>query len=128
MSLYSRVMVYDGYCNLCSGWARFTTRHPITPPFTLVAMQSDAGRAMLREQGIDPENPATFLLIDHGRVLTDSDGAIHVMASVGGAWRLVQALRVVPKVWRDALYRVLARHRYRWFGRRETCYLPGMEE
>jgi len=121
-------MVYDGYCHLCSGWALFMARHPVTPPFTHVAMQSEAGRALLVEQGIDPDDPATFLVLDRGQVLKDSDGAIHVMGALGGAWRIVYALRVVPKRWRDALYRLLARNRYRWFGRRETCYLPGMQD
>jgi len=125
---FRRVLVYDGYCHVCSGWARFMARHPITPPFTLVAMQSDAGRALLREHGIDPEDPATFLVLDYGRVLTDSDGAIHVVAALGGLWRLMYVARGVPKPWRDGLYRLLARNRYRWFGRRTVCYLPGMRD
>jgi predicted DCC family thiol-disulfide oxidoreductase YuxK len=128
MNPVERIMVYDGFCNICSGWARFMSRHPIAPPFRHVAMQSEAGRALLTEKGIDPEDPATFLVLDRGLVLTDSEGAIHVMASLGGAWRLAHALRVMPKVWRDGLYRVLARNRYRWFGKRETCYLPGMKD
>jgi predicted DCC family thiol-disulfide oxidoreductase YuxK len=121
-------MVYDGYCNVCTGWTRFMLRHPISPPFTLVAMQSEAGRTLLSAQGIDPEDPSTFLVFDQGRVLRESDGAIHVMASLGGVWRMVHALRAIPKRWRDAIYRLLARNRYRWFGKRTVCYLPGMKD
>jgi len=120
-------MVYDGYCHLCSGWAQFMGRHPVTPPFAHVAVQSEEGRALLIGHGIDPDDPATFLVLDEGLVLTDSDGAIHVMASLGGAWRMARVLKGVPKAWRDGLYRLLARNRYRLFGKRATCYVPGVE-
>jgi predicted DCC family thiol-disulfide oxidoreductase YuxK len=76
------------------------------------------------EYGIDPEDPVSFLVLDRGRHFTESDGSIHMVAAMGGPWRLVSVARVIPKSWRDWLYRLLARNRYRWFGRRSTCYLP----
>ncbi len=118
-----RAIVYDGYCNLCSGWARFHSRHPAEPPFALIAMQSDLGRALLSGNGIHADDPTTFLVIDQGRCLTQSDAAIHVVAQLGGVWRLFGIFRIIPQQWRDALYRLLARNRYRWFGKRSTCYL-----
>jgi predicted DCC family thiol-disulfide oxidoreductase YuxK len=120
----TRVIVYDGHCYLCSGWARFHARHPTVPPFSLVAMQSDNGRALLSANGIDPADPATFLVIDRGRCMTDSDAAIHVVTALGGAWKSVEIVRILPRAWRDAAYRLVARNRYRWFGKRTTCYLP----
>jgi predicted DCC family thiol-disulfide oxidoreductase YuxK len=119
-----RVVVFDGICNVCSGWVRFLERHRIEPPFKLVAMQSTRGKLLLEEYGIDPEDPATFLVLDQGRQFTQSDGAIHVISALGGVWSLFEAARVIPKAWRDSIYRLLARNRYRWFGRRATCYLP----
>ena len=119
-----RVVVFDGLCNVCSGWVRFLERHRIEPPFKLLPMQSTQGKLLLAENGIDPEDPATFLVLDRGRQFTQSDGAIHVITALGGFWSIVEAARVIPKAWRDSLYRVLARNRYRWFGRRATCYLP----
>jgi predicted DCC family thiol-disulfide oxidoreductase YuxK len=124
MSPAERVLVFDGFCHLCSGWARFMARHPVTPPFRLVAMQSDEGRKLLVAHCIDPEDPSTFLVIDAGQVRRESDGAIHVVTVLGGAWRCFAIARVVPRGLRDALYRLLARNRYRWFGRRQVCYLP----
>jgi predicted DCC family thiol-disulfide oxidoreductase YuxK len=87
-------------------------------------MQSDAGKALLVEYGIDPDDPATFLVLDQGRRFTESDAAIHVIAALGIPWRIINVTRIVPRRWRDALYRLLARNRYRWFGRRSACYLP----
>ncbi len=69
------------------------------------------------------EDPATFLVLDQGRQFTDSNAAIHTIAALGGIWRFADAARVVPKTWRDSLYRLLARKRHRRFGRRSTCYL-----
>ena len=87
-------------------------------------MQSAEGKALLVEYGIDADDPTTFLVLDRGLVLTQSDASIHIMAAMGGLWRLVITARVIPRSWRDWLYRLLARNRYRWFGRRSTCYLP----
>ena len=112
--------------HVCSGWIGFLDRHRIDPPFRLLPMQSAAGKALLVQYEIDPEDPATFLVLDQGRRLTESDASIHMIAALGGLWRIAELARVVPAArWRDAAYRCLrARNRYRWFGRRSTCYLP----
>ncbi|HEV2270242.1 MAG TPA: DCC1-like thiol-disulfide oxidoreductase family protein [Steroidobacteraceae bacterium] len=119
-----RIIVYDGYCHLCSGWARFHHRHPTTPPFDLVAMQSRRGRELLTIHGVDPDDPTTFLVLDGGMTFTQSDAAIQVMIASGGLWRLASLARWVPSRLRDGVYGVVARNRYRWFGKRTSCYLP----
>lgn len=120
----ARVIVFDGICHVCSGWVRFLSRHRIDPPFQLIPMQSAAGKALLVEYGIDPEDPATFLVLDQGERFTESDASIHVISALGGPWRVFNVARIVPRRWRDALYQILARNRYRWFGRRSVCFLP----
>ena len=119
-----RLMIYDGFCHLCSGGARWVQRRRIEPPFRLVPMQSELGRTLLAEHGYDPDDPLTFLVLDRGRSLTQSDAWIHLIAAAGGGWRLIHAARVIPRGWRNSVYRLIARNRYRWFGRRDTCYLP----
>ena len=121
---HARVIVFDGLCHVCTGGVRFLARRRIEPPFELIAMQSSEGKALLRQHGIDALDPTTFLVLDRGIVLTQSDASIHIMVAMGGLWRLMLVARVIPRAWRDALYRLLARNRYRWFGRRDTCYLP----
>jgi predicted DCC family thiol-disulfide oxidoreductase YuxK len=120
----SRIIVFDGICHVCTGGMRFLARRRIDPPFTLITMQSAEGKALLGQFGIDSEDPATFLVLDRGLALTQSDASIHITGAMGGLWRLVAIARVIPRSWRDWLYRLLARNRYRWFGRRSTCYLP----
>ena len=119
-----RSVVFDGLCHLCTGWARFLQRHPSRPPFRLIPMQSDAGRTLMAAQGFNPDDPLTFLVLDAGRCFTESDATIHLLASAGGAWRLVRAARLIPRGLRDAAYGLIARNRYRWFGRRSSCYVP----
>jgi predicted DCC family thiol-disulfide oxidoreductase YuxK len=119
-----RVVVYDGYCRVCSGGARFFERFRVTPPFLLLPSQGAQGRELLVQHQIDPDDPSTFLVLDRGQVYIASDASIHMMVAMGGPWRLAKIARIVPRAWRDAAYRMLARNRYRWFGRRATCYLP----
>jgi predicted DCC family thiol-disulfide oxidoreductase YuxK len=120
----ARVIVFDGMCHVCTGGVRFVRWLRVDPPFQLIPMQSVAGRAILVDHGIDPEDPTTFLVLDQGERYTESEASIHVIAALGGLWRVVHIARLVPRSWRDALYRLLARNRYRWFGRRGACYLP----
>ena len=98
-----RIIVYDGFCHLCSGWARFHHRHPAKPPFDLVAMQSQRGRELLTSHDVDPDDPTTFLVLDGGKTFTQSDAAIHVMIASGGLWRLALLARWVPRRLRDGL-------------------------
>jgi predicted DCC family thiol-disulfide oxidoreductase YuxK len=119
----NRIVVFDGLCNLCSGGARWLQDHQAQLPFRLVPMQSELGRMLLTQHGCDPDDPLTFLVLDGSRCLTQSDAWIHLVTAAGRGWRMANAARVVPRPWRDAVYRLIARNRYRWFGRRKTCYL-----
>src|SRR3546814_5037481 len=84
---------------------------------------------LLAEHRLEPDDPMSFLLLDAAGARTDSDAISAVLARLGGAWRAARLLRLVPRWLRDPLYRRLARNRYRWFGRREACYLqPAAEQ
>jgi predicted DCC family thiol-disulfide oxidoreductase YuxK len=122
-----RAVVFDGYCHVCTFGVRIMLKHRIDPPFALITMQSDRGQALLVEHGIDVNDPTTFLVLDGGLALTQSDGVLHILREIGGIWRFVALGRVLPKSWRDWLYDVLARNRYKWFGRRAECYVPPTE-
>ena len=125
---HNRIAVFDGLCNLCSSGARWFLHHPSEPPFDLVPMQSDLGRTLLTQYGYDPDDPLTFLVLDGERCLTQSDAWIHLVTAAGGGWRLASAARIIPRSLRDVVYRLIARNRYRWFGRRKTCYLAPPSE
>lgn len=88
-------------------------------------MQTTTGHDLLVHHGIDPHDPVSFLLLEQGRAYTDTDAIARVLLSFGSGWGLIARLmRLVPRPIRDASYRWLARNRYRFFGRREVCFVP----
>jgi predicted DCC family thiol-disulfide oxidoreductase YuxK len=118
------IIVFDGVCHLCSGWVQFLLRRDRRGRYRFASMQSDSGRALLRTHGLDPDTPVSMLLLEGERARTDSDAILAVVEGLGGAWRAVRVFRLLPGVLRDPLYRWIARHRYRLFGRRSQCWLP----
>ncbi|WP_394001466.1 thiol-disulfide oxidoreductase DCC family protein [Luteimonas sp. WGS1318] len=118
------IVVFDGVCALCNGWVRFLLRHDRRTGFRFAAMQDAVGRDLLHAHGIDPADPVSFLLVDGEAAWHDSAAVIEVLRRLGGGWRLAVLLRIVPRRLRDAGYRLLARQRYRLFGRHEACMVP----
>ena len=122
------VIVFDAQCVLCSANAQFVLKHDRREHFRLASMQGEVGAALFRRFGIDPADPETIILVDGDGVRLNSDAVIAIYAGLGWPWRAVAALRLVPRVLRDPVYRWVARNRYRLFGRRETCWLPTAEQ
>jgi predicted DCC family thiol-disulfide oxidoreductase YuxK len=117
------IIVFDGYCVMCSGFARFVLRHDRRGQFRLVPAQSGLGRALYVHYGLDPVDYETNILIEDGVALFKAEGSIRITERLSFPWRLAGALRVLPRAWREALYDVVARNRLRIFGKREHCYV-----
>lgn len=128
MKAESAVIVFDGVCALCSRWVRFLLRFDRKGRYRFAAMQGEQGRRLLEAHGLDPDDPLSFLLVEGGTAYTDTDAIVRVISGLGGVWRLAGVARWIPKALRDRGYRWLARNRYRWFGRHETCFLPTLEQ
>lgn len=121
------IVVFDGVCHLCNGWVDFILRHDRRVGYRFAAMQSARGQALIAAQGYRTDSLPTLLLFEDGRCRTHTDAIIRIVSSFGGAWRLAQAARVAPPLVRDPLYRLIARNRYRMFGRRDSCRVPPAE-
>lgn len=122
------IILFDGICVLCTANARFVLRHDRRGHFRLASVQSAAGQALCRRFGVDPDNPDTMLVIEGERAWRDSDGVLAIAEGLGWPWRALGMLRVVPRRWRDAAYRRIARSRYRLFGRHDVCWVPSPEQ
>ena len=123
------ILVFDGDCVLCSRSVAFVLRHDRDKRYRFATTQSATGRDLLLAHGLDPQNPTSVLLIEHATTVTQSAAMLRVLAGFGGGWRVLGAcLHIIPRFLRDPLYRWVARHRYRWFGRRDTCYLPAAQD
>jgi predicted DCC family thiol-disulfide oxidoreductase YuxK len=121
------LIVFDGQCVLCSANAHFVLRRDRRRVFRLTHAQSALGLALYRHFGLHSDEHGTMLVIRDGRLLTHSDAAIAIGEGLGWPWRAAQVATLVPRPLRNLLYRWIARNRFRWFGRRETCWLPAPE-
>jgi predicted DCC family thiol-disulfide oxidoreductase YuxK len=123
------ILVFDGVCVLCSHSVQFVLRHDREKRYRFATTQSDRGRELLHAHGLDPQRSLSVLLVDHGAGYTESAAMLRVLTGFGGAWKaLGLCLRIIPRLLRDPVYRWIARNRYRWFGQRQTCYLPQPED
>ncbi len=122
------VILFDGVCNLCNASVDFILRHDPAARFHFAALQSEVGRRILLNAGLPVEGIDALVLWQDGRVYTASDAVLRIACGLRFPWCLLSALIVFPRSWRDATYRWVARYRYRWFGRRDTCRLPTPEE
>lgn len=119
------VIVFDGDCVLCSEGARFVMRHDRGGRHRLAVVQSPLGRALYAHYGLDPDR--TNLLLADGRALTRWDAVLGVARGLGAPWSWLAVTRVLPRALRDRGYGLLARNRFRWFGRRALCFRPQPE-
>jgi predicted DCC family thiol-disulfide oxidoreductase YuxK len=118
------LIIFDGECVLCSGSAQFVLRHDVAGAFRLLAAQSPLGDALYRHYGLDPADYETMILIENGVAYVKSEAALRIARGLGLPWSLAAIFRIVPRSLRDALYMLVARNRFRWFGRREVCFRP----
>ena len=121
----SHIVVFDGMCRLCSSLVDFITARDPRNVFTFFPMQSPRGQVLLVQHGVSIDQVDTFLLITNGGALVRSDAAIAIAAHLRRPWNLLTVLRYLPRPIRDWVYSFVARNRYRWFGKRATCKLPG---
>jgi predicted DCC family thiol-disulfide oxidoreductase YuxK len=120
------VILYDGVCVFCSRWIRFIAARDRQKRFRFTAIQSGYGTRLAEAFGINPHDPDTNAVIHGGVVYFKSDAALTVLSNLPG-WRWTRGLRVIPKFLRDAVYNLVARNRYRIFGKYDECSLPDAE-
>jgi predicted DCC family thiol-disulfide oxidoreductase YuxK len=118
------VIIFDGQCVLCCSFAQFILRTDREHHFRLLAAQSALGTALYRHFGLNPVQYETYILLENGNAFFRSEATIRIFAGLGLPWRLAMAGRVIPRTVRDPVYDFIARHRLRWFGARDTCYVP----
>jgi predicted DCC family thiol-disulfide oxidoreductase YuxK len=117
------VILFDGVCVLCSLWARFVIERDPGASFHFGAVREPYGGALAERLGIDVAFPETNAVILGGSAYFKSDAAIEVLSRLP-SWSWARVGRLVPKRLRDAGYDLIARNRYHWFGRTETCLVP----
>jgi len=115
------LIVFDGVCVLCNGFARFVAKRDPENRFRFAEAQSALGGALFRHYGLDDIDFETNLLIQDGRAYGRLEAFAHILGQLGGPWHAAKAVLALPRPARDWLYDRIAKNRYRIFGRYETC-------
>lgn len=118
----SPLLLYDGYCFLCSNAAKFIRRIDKKKKIGFLALQSTEAQCIIKEHQF-PENIDTVLILHRNKLFKKSEAVFEVFSIIGGGWRLLRCFRMVPIRWRDGLYDIIAQNRYRWFGRKDSCQI-----
>ena len=118
------IVLFDAECVLCSANAQFILTHDKAGRFYLASMQGAVGADLFRRYGLDPADPTSILVINRTKVCKDSDAVIAIYEGLGFPWRLASLFRLIPAALRDPFYRLVARNRYRLFGKRKNCWIP----
>ena len=117
------VMVYDGACNLCHGWVRFALKRDRKARLKFLAAQSPHGQDFLKRHDLPVLNYDSFYLVENAVILHKSRGLLTMVQYLRWPWPMLAVLSVLPSRLLDRPYDLVARNRYRWFGRREVCLI-----
>lgn len=133
-------VLFDGVCNFCDSSVNFIIEHDPTGYFKFAPLQSDEGKRLANEYGFESATAAesaqaasdlipidSVILIEEGNAYTHSTAALRITSRMGLPWSLLYAFIIVPTPVRDFFYKLFARYRYRFFGRKDQCMLPSPE-
>ena len=118
------IILFDGVCNLCNNSVQFVLKHDTEKIFRFASLQSTAGQALLKEHNLPQNGFNSFVLIKEGKVFLKSTAALMVARQLKGAIKFLYGFIIVPPFIRNAVYNVIAKNRYKWFGKQESCMMP----
>jgi len=127
VSTASRIVLFDGVCNLCAWAVRFIIERDQGGVFQFASLQGATGQRLLSEHGLDQTSLDSFVLIENGQAYKESSAALRVARRLSGPWSLAYVFILLPRVLRDPLYRFIAKRRYQWFGKQDSCMMPTPE-
>lgn len=118
------IILFDGICNLCNGSVLFVIKHDPDKKFLFASLQSEAGQKLLTQYQLPVQNFNSFTLVQDDKVYIKSTAALKVVRQLKGACSWLYIFIIVPKFIRDAVYSLIAKNRYKWFGKKDTCMIP----
>lgn len=121
------VILFDGVCNLCSNSVQFVIKRDKKKIFKFASLQSSFGQALLKKYQLPGTGFNSFILFQNSKVYSKSTGALMVARQLSGGWSLLYLLIIIPSFIRNIIYNLVAKNRYKWFGKKETCWIASPE-
>lgn len=125
--LKNPVILFDGVCNLCSRSVQFIIRHDSAKTFRFASLQSSFGQNILKLYHLSANNFNSFILLENGNIYLRSTAALLVTKRLDGFIKLLYGFIIIPAIIRNAFYNIIANNRYKWFGKKDECWLPTPE-
>ncbi len=127
MENLSQILLFDGKCNLCNSLVKFVIRKDKNARIRFASLQSDTGKLLLTDAGLNADSTDTVVYFSSDKVFVRSAAVLNLLKDLGGGWILFYSLVIIPSFIRDFFYNIIAKNRYRIFGRRETCMVPSKD-
>lgn len=120
------IVIFDGLCNLCNGAVQFIIRHDTKNKFVFASLQSEVAQKLLNDIQVK-SSQESIVLIKGLKHFEKSDAQLEIAKNLSGLWPMVYGFKIIPRFLRDVLYNWIAKNRYTWFGKRESCLAPSPE-
>jgi len=117
------IILFDGVCNLCNQSVQFIIKRDPNGYFKFASLQSQTGQQLLNRFGLD-NNLKTIVLIENEKIYMKSTAVLRIVGRLRGFWPILGVFRIIPPFLRDIVYQIVAKNRYRWFGKQDSCMLP----
>ncbi len=118
------IILFDGICNLCNQSVQFIIKRDTKQKFLFASLQGKKGQEILERYQLPATAFNSFILLENDKLYTRSTAVLRVVKMLGGGWKLLYGFIIIPKFIRDPLYNLIARNRYKWFGKKEECWVP----
>lgn len=123
MNVQQNIILYDGVCGLCNGLVQFLLPRDKEGKYVFASLQSTVGIEIQKKYHLNPDDLSSVIFIEKGNMFQKSTAGIKILAGLGGFWRLCSILGYLPKGLRDFFYDIIAKNRYKWFGKHDSCMM-----
>jgi predicted DCC family thiol-disulfide oxidoreductase YuxK len=122
------LVLFDGVCNFCNYWVQFALKRNKKKSLKFGSLQGDTAKQILPGFNIDPTVLSSVYLIEKNKIYKESTAALRICKHLDGVWKLLSVLIIIPAFLRDPFYKLIAKYRYKWFGKKEACMIPTPEQ
>ncbi len=121
------IILFDGICNLCNSSVNFIIKNDSKEQFMFASLQSDAAKEILLQQNWEKNNINSILLVQDGNIFDKSTAALKIAKNLDGIYKLLYLFIIIPTFIRNILYDYIAKNRYKWYGKKDSCMIPTPE-